>query len=35
VRISVWKPLLLISAAILIFAALLTAVIVGIIKLMM
>jgi len=35
VTISVWKPLLLIGAVILVFAALLTAVIVGIIKIMM
>jgi hypothetical protein len=35
IHISVWKPLLLIGATILVFAALLTAVIVGIIKLMM
>jgi hypothetical protein len=33
--ISIWKPLLACAAAILVFAALLTAVIVGIIKLMM
>lgn len=33
--ISIWKPLLACAAAILVFAALLTAVVVGIIKLMM